>query len=95
LLGDFHLRLAELSGNRVLAEILAELLSRSASITQMYQTDPAAQHSSDEHIAIVDALVAADGNRAASLMAEHLEHVVAGLSCDHPRHSADLSLALA
>ncbi|MFN4103056.1 MAG: GntR family transcriptional regulator [Tepidimonas sp.] len=94
LLGDFHLRLAELSGNRVLAEILGELLSRSALITLMYQNDPAARHSSDEHVAIVDALAAGDGERAARLMAEHLEHVVAGLSFDHPRPSADLALAL-
>ncbi|TSE30493.1 GntR family transcriptional regulator [Tepidimonas taiwanensis] len=94
LLGDFHLRLAECSGNQVLTEILGGLLTRSALITLMYQSEPAARHSSEEHEAILDALAARDAEAAARLMADHLEHVISGLSFERPRRSADLSLAL-
>ena len=38
LLGDFHVRMAELMGNQVLAQILGELISRCALITLMYQS---------------------------------------------------------
>ncbi len=89
LLADFHALLARLSGNRVLAEILGDLLSRSALITLLYQGDSAARHSSDEHVAIVEALEAGDGERAAGLMEAHLQHVVAGLAFDRPPPAAD------
>ena len=39
LLGDFHVRIAELAGNGVLAQILRDLVSRSSLITLMYQRD--------------------------------------------------------
>ena len=45
LLGDFHVRMAELMGNHVLAEMLGELISRCALITLMYQSAHAAGHS--------------------------------------------------
>ena len=58
LLGDFHVRLAQLMGNDVLAVLLMDLLSRCALITLMYQSSAAAEHSHAEHTAIVDALEA-------------------------------------
>ena len=45
LLGDFHVRIAELMGNPVLAQMLGDLISRCALITLMYQSHNAAQHS--------------------------------------------------
>ena len=86
LLGDFHVRMAELMGNKVLAQMLGELISRCALITLMYQTTSAAEHSNDEHADIVKALAAKDEERAVRLMAEHLEHVEA--------HLHDITLAL-
>ena len=61
-------------GNQVLAQMLGDLLSRCALITLMYQTHAAA-HSSEEHVAIVDAIAAGDEARAVELMDEHLNHV--------------------
>ncbi|MDX9968380.1 MAG: GntR family transcriptional regulator, partial [Hydrogenophaga sp.] len=49
LLGDFHVRMAVLMGNRVLAELLGELITRCALITLMYQSSRAAEHSNEEH----------------------------------------------
>ena len=79
LLGDFHVRMAELMGNEVLAELLGELISRCSLITLMYQSTRAAEHSSEEHAEIVKALAAKDEALAVRLMEEHLQHVEANL----------------
>lgn len=94
LLGDFHVRMAELMGNQVLAQMLGELISRCALITLMYQTQVAAQHSTDEHAAIVAALAAGDEARAVRLMNEHLSNVEASLTFDRKIPTHDISLAL-
>ncbi|MFT4268917.1 MAG: GntR family transcriptional regulator [Xenophilus sp.] len=94
LLGDFHVRMAELMGNAVLAQLLGELISRCALITLMYQSASAAEHSNDEHADIVKALAARDGEQAARLMAEHLLHVEAHLTFDRQVPTSDISLAL-
>ncbi len=94
LLGDFHVRMAELMGNKVLAQMLGELISRCALITLMYQTTSAAEHSNDEHADIVKALAAKDEERAVHLMAEHLEHVEAHLVFDRKVPTHDITLAL-
>ncbi len=79
LLRDFHVHLAELMGNQVLAELLDALISRCTLITLMYQSTHAAEHSSDEHAHIVAALAERDEVLAVRLMDEHLQHVYAGL----------------
>jgi DNA-binding GntR family transcriptional regulator len=95
LLGDFHVRMAQLMGNRVLAQMLGELISRCALITLMYQSPSAAAHSNDEHAAIVRALAAKDEERAVRLMTEHLAHVEASLTFDRKVPTHDIALALA
>ncbi|MDP3309574.1 MAG: GntR family transcriptional regulator, partial [Polaromonas sp.] len=82
LLGDFHVRMAELMGNEVLAQMLGELVSRCALITLMYQSASAAEHSSEEHAEIVKALAAKDEELAVRLMDEHLLHVEHNLTFD-------------
>lgn len=94
LLADFHVRMAELMGNQVLAELLRELLSRCALIMLMYQSTNAAEHSNEEHADIVKALAAKDEALAVRLMNEHLEHVEAGLTFDRKRPTNDISMAL-
>ena len=46
LLGDFHVLMAELLGNHVLADVLQDLLARCAIATLMYQSSHAAHDSS-------------------------------------------------
>ena len=94
LLGDFHVRMAELMGNQVLAELLSELISRCALITLMYQSTHAAEHSNDEHAEIVKALAAKDEELAVRLMNEHLLHVEENLTFDRKLPASELSLAL-
>ena len=94
LLGDFHVRMAELMGNDVLAQLLSQLIARCALITLMYQTARAAEHSNDEHWNIVRALAAKDEELAVRLMNEHLLHVEQNLTFDRKIPSNDISMAL-
>ncbi|WP_176491260.1 GntR family transcriptional regulator [Polaromonas sp. AET17H-212] len=94
LLGDFHVRMAELMGNEVLAQMLGDLISRCSLITLMYQSASAAEHSHDEHADIVRALAARNEERAVRLMDEHLQHVEENLSFDRPLPTNDISMAL-
>ena len=86
LLADFHVVLARLMGNEVLAQLLADLLSRCSLIALMYQSAHSAEHSADEHVAIVDAIEQRDAKAAARLMQSHLGNVQRNLQL-HPRVS--------
>jgi len=95
LLGDFHVRLAELADNAVLLQILRDLVSRSSLITLMYQRDSFAPHSQEEHVELIKALAAKDEKRAVKLMEEHLLHVEESLAFDRNVPTHDIALALA
>jgi DNA-binding GntR family transcriptional regulator len=84
LLADFHVVLARLLGNEVLAQLLADLLSRCSLIALMYQSAHSAEHSAAEHVAIVDAIERRDVRAATRLMELHLHNVEQNLSL-HPR----------
>jgi len=93
LLGDFHVVLARMLGNDVLAQLLNDLLSRSSLISLMYQSSHSAEASFQEHVAIVDALARRDVRAAVRLTEEHLDHVERNLRLD-PR-APDLTQILA
>jgi len=94
LLGDFHVRIAQLMGNQVLAQMLGDLISRSSLIALMYQGAGAARHSQQEHVEIVKAIAARDEDRAVRLMDEHLSHVEESLAFDRKVPTHDIALAL-
>ena len=82
LLADFHVVLARMQGNEVLAQLLTDLLSRSSLIALMYQSSHSAAESQSEHEAIVDALEARDKRAALKLLEAHLGNVEANLRLD-------------
>ena len=92
LLADFHGVLASMIGNDTLVQLLADLLSRCSLIALMYQSSHSAEHSFEEHVAIVDALEKHDTRAALRLMEEHLRNVEQNLKLD-PR-VPDLAAAL-
>jgi len=92
LLADFHVLLARLLGNEVLAQLIGDLLSRSQLIALMYQSGHSAGHSQAEHVQIVEALARRDGRAAARLMEQHLTSVERNLRLD-PR-TPDLASVL-
>jgi len=92
LLADFHVVLARMLGNEVLADLVADLLSRSQLIALMYQSAHSAEHSQSEHVAVVDALERRDARAAVRLMEQHLASVERNLRLD-PR-TPDLAAVL-
>ncbi|MQA16416.1 MAG: FCD domain-containing protein [Pseudonocardiaceae bacterium] len=70
---EFHTAVTRLSGNEVLVELAAQVDRR----VRWYFT-PVARHrgpqSWEEHAALIDAIVAGDGDGAAKIMREHTEH---------------------
>lgn len=74
-LSQFHLLLAKVSGNKVLGEILANLMVRSSLIVALYQRNDIPSCQCAEHAAIVSALKAGDAARAQAIMIEHLNEL--------------------
>ncbi|MBC7682108.1 MAG: GntR family transcriptional regulator [Ferruginibacter sp.] len=94
-LGNFHLRMAELLDNDVLAQMMVELLSRCSLITLMYQTESPVDHACDDHDELIKALTAKDEALAVRLMDQHLHKVEANLTFDRKIPSNDIAMALA
>jgi len=82
LLADFHVVIAQMLGNAVLARMLADLVSRCSLIALMYQSAHSAEHSAAEHVAIVEALARRDARAAVKLMDAHLHNVERNLRLD-------------
>ncbi|KAA5834615.1 GntR family transcriptional regulator [Saccharopolyspora hirsuta] len=70
---ELHARITEMSGNKVLNELVAQINRR----VRWYHTPVAksrGKKSWDEHSALIDAIGKKDADRAAQLMREHTEH---------------------
>ena len=89
--GEFHLRLATLAGNAVLAGFLRELVSRTSLIIALYESPGRATCSFDEHLALLDALADGDTRRAVRLMDAHLETCESRLRLEDTTPDTDLS----
>jgi DNA-binding GntR family transcriptional regulator len=87
-------RMAELMGNQVLAQLLSDLISRCALITLMYQSTHAAEQSNDDHARIVAALASGDETKAVVLMDQHLSQVFDNLNLQRKPPTHDVSDAL-
>lgn len=75
LAGEFHLRLAGLTGNALLLRYVTEVVSRCSLVLAMYGRPHSADCAASEHLMLVEALVARDGAGAADLMDHHLDSV--------------------
>ncbi|MDF2812892.1 MAG: gntR [Microvirga sp.] len=90
--GEFHLRLAEISGNTILLRFLRELITREALVILVYEKPGQPSCSHHEHEQILEALVAGDAGRAAGLMDEHLANIEERLDLDRDtRRAVDLT----
>jgi DNA-binding GntR family transcriptional regulator len=90
--GEFHLLLAEMSGNRILQRFLRELVTRESLVIIAYEKPGKPSCSHHEHRLILDALVRRDAAKAAKLMLRHLENVEDRLDLDRDaRPSVDLN----
>lgn len=94
LAGEFHIRLAEMTGNALLARYVREVSSRCSLILAVYGRPHSSDCAVSEHRALIAALVAGDAAGAARLMDDHLSAVV-GRALIAPRTDRDIREALA
>jgi DNA-binding GntR family transcriptional regulator len=79
LLAEFHVCLAECLGNRFLTSMMLDLSARTTLVSALYQSQTEAQHSNDDHAAIVDAMEEGDMTKAEQLMRDHIDTLAARL----------------
>ncbi|GBR53617.1 GntR family transcriptional regulator [Neokomagataea thailandica NBRC 106555] len=94
LLGHFHVHIADVLGNSVLAEILENLTARTVLISALYQSDEDASHSCNDHGDLIDALECGDQERAKKITYDHLTHLEKALS-NRTKNNRDDRLAKA
>jgi len=92
---QFHLLLAKLSANKVLSEILSNLMVRSSLIVALYQRNDTPSCQCAEHAAIISALRAGNAAQAQAIMIEHLNQLEQQLDLtDYAPEKLDLRQAL-
>ena len=93
--GEFHIRLAEYAGNRMLARSMRALASLTCLAIFLYDAPHATACREDEHELLLAAMTRRRADRAAGLMLEHLNHIEASLDLQAPRDEGlDLAAAL-
>lgn len=93
--GEFHIRLAEYAGNRMLARSMRSLATLTCLAIFLYDAPHATACREDEHELLLNAIARRRADRAAELMLEHLNHIEATLELKAPRDEAiDLAAVL-
>lgn len=72
LAGEFHVLLAELTGNDVLARYVSEVVLRCSLIMSLYARSHSSDCAVDEHAQIIEAVRQGDATRATQIMEHHL-----------------------
>lgn len=94
--GQFHEIIAELAGNPYLGRMMHELESLTCLVIILYDAPNVPSCPYDEHTGIIDAIAAHDGDRAAAMMIEHLDHVEGTLDLSQgPDEEIDLEAVFA
>lgn len=88
--GEFHLKLAEMSGNVPLFNFQRSLVSLTSLIIAQYEVGNSAQCVLDEHSRLLDAIEKKDAVTACALMKDHLEHIESKLNMGGETASSDL-----
>ncbi len=94
LAGEFHLTLAQLTGNPLLLRYVTETVSRCSMVLAMYGRPHSTDCGAREHAAIVESLIAGRIEEAAELMDRHVAEV-AGRALLNTRVEQDIREVLA
>ncbi|RUZ77860.1 GntR family transcriptional regulator [Mesorhizobium sp. M7A.F.Ca.US.006.01.1.1] len=94
LTGEFHLLLAEVAANDVLTRLMTSLQTLTCLAILLYAEQNEACPP-DEHSRIVEAIAGGDGERAATEMLQHLQHVEFDLHLDRAEPGSPLSDTIA
>lgn len=77
--GEFHVKLAAVSGNAVLTKIIRELVTRTSLIVGLFGASSNSSCPDDEHSAILNAIEEGNPDLAENLVCRHLKHIEDGL----------------
>lgn len=91
--GDFHLALADLTGNAILRRFMDELVARSSLVIALYGQSSVSSCGHNEHDDIITAIEAGDIETACAMMIRHIDHIEADLDL-RERKPTDLRAAL-
>ncbi len=91
--GEFHRMLARMAGQRLAETILAELIGRSSLIIMLYRRANAPSCADTHHTALIEAVDAGDSERAAHLMAHHLDDIAQELELETASSNEAFSLS--
>lgn len=91
LLGEFHLVLANIAGNRVLGQFLAHLVAQTVLIVMLYDRGGPPDCSLTEHEEMLAAIKAGDVATSQKLMRDHLQATVERLDFDQDEEQVDLA----
>jgi len=92
--GEFHIRLAECAGNRLLERTMRGLASLTVLAIFLYDAPHSTACREDEHELLLSAIEGRRVERAVALMLEHLDHIESSLDLS-PRPDAPVDLAAA
>ncbi|SFD34255.1 GntR family transcriptional regulator [Paracidovorax konjaci] len=95
LLGDFHVALAEATGNQTLAQLIGELVARSSLIAMLYHSSNDPHCSSGEHAEFLRICRKGDAEAAVACMVDHLARIESSLELDAERADRQLDLVKA
>ncbi|SFM18621.1 GntR family transcriptional regulator [Marinobacter zhejiangensis] len=82
--GQFHMLLAQASGNKFIEKMMSELCPLTCLIIALYDEPQTPACPEDEHSQIIEAITRKDTDRAIQLMLNHLEHIEKELHLDRP-----------
>ena len=88
--GEFHMVVARISGNDVLADFLRELIMRSSLIIGFFAGSSHVLCEDDDHGAIATAIRMRDGVKASELVERHLRHIEDQLDFQEQPEALDL-----
>jgi len=92
--GEFHILLAEMTGNRVLLRFMSEVVSRCSLIIALYESSGAPMCENEEHKRLVGYIEKGRTAEAVELMDEHIRHIEARLSLGSTARNVRLAEAL-
>lgn len=93
--GDFHLKLAEIAGNRPLRELLRQLVAQTSLAIARYVPAGQGMCDDDDHDRLIAAIAAGDADLSRRIMREHLSACERRLMLETPETQSDLRAVFA
>jgi DNA-binding GntR family transcriptional regulator len=93
--GEFHLKLADIAGNRPLRELLRQLVAQTSLAIARYVPAGQGMCDDDDHDRLIDAIAAHDTDASGRIMREHLTECERRLMLDTPVGHSNLHAVFA